>query len=215
VRAVGYLRVSTTAQAESRAGLGAQRAAIEAESARRGWQLVEVLEDAGLSGRSLSGRLGLLEALRRLAEGDADVLVVAKLDRLSRSLVDFAGLLERARREKWAIVALDLGVDTTSGAGELVASVMASVAVWERRTIGARTKEALAVKRAQGVRLGRPPVIGEDVRKHVRRRRKDGLTLRAIAAELDQTGVPTAHGAPRWQPESVRKLLLQGDLRKR
>ena len=211
MRAVGYLRVSTIEQAESRAGLDAQRAAIEGEASRRGWDLVEVLEDAGLSGRSLTGRLGLFDALTRLGKGEADVLFVAKLDRLSRSLADFAGLLERARREGWAVIGLDLGVDTTTPAGELVASVMASVAVWERRAIGERTKEALAVKRAQGVRLGRPPVIGEEVRDHVRRRRTAGLTLRAIAAELDLAGVPTARGGSRWQPETVRKLLAQAD----
>jgi DNA invertase Pin-like site-specific DNA recombinase len=181
VRAVGYLRVSTIEQAESRAGLDAQRAAIERETARRGWELVEVLEDAGLSGRSLTGRLGLSDALRRLAEREADVLVVAKLDRLSRSIFDFSGLIERSRRERWGIVALDLGVDTTSAAGELVANVMAAVSQWERRAIGERTKEALAAKRAQGVRLGRPPAIGEHVRAHVRRRRRAGLSLRAIA----------------------------------
>ena len=107
---------------------------------------------------------GLSEALRTIEGGEADALVVAKLDRLSRSLIDFAGLIERSRRRGWAIVVLDLGVDTTTPVGELVANVMAAVAQWERRAIGQRTREALAVRRAQGVRLGRPRAIPPDVR---------------------------------------------------
>jgi DNA invertase Pin-like site-specific DNA recombinase len=84
---VGYIRVSTAEQADSGAGLEAQRAAITAEAERRGWQLVHVFEDAGASGKSLSGRQGLQEALQAVEEGQAQALVVAKLDRLSRSLL--------------------------------------------------------------------------------------------------------------------------------
>src|SRR4051794_20734736 len=129
MRVVGYARVSTDEQAANGAGLAAQRHAITAEAARRGWDLVAIHED-GASGRSLDGRPGLAAALSAVATGDAEALVVAKLDRLSRSLIDFAGLLERARRDRWAVIALDLGVDTTTPAGELVANVMAAVAQW-------------------------------------------------------------------------------------
>lgn len=91
-----------------------------------------------------------------LQRGDACTLVVSKLDRLSRSLVQFAELMERSRRKGWSLVALDLGVDTSTPAGEMMASVLASFAQYERRLIGQRTRDALAVKREQGVRLGRP-----------------------------------------------------------
>ncbi len=90
----------------------------------------------------------------------ADVLLVAKLDRLTRSLRDFGELAERARKRRWALVCLDLGVDTTTPAGELVAGVVASTAQYERRLIGQRTREALAARRAAGVRLGRPARSG-------------------------------------------------------
>src|SRR6266545_2957767 len=93
VKAVGYIRVSTEEQAEQGVGLSAQRSVIEAEVARRGWTLVQVFEDTA-SGRSLSGRRGLEAALETLEAGTADALVVAKLDRLSRSTKDFAALLE-------------------------------------------------------------------------------------------------------------------------
>jgi DNA invertase Pin-like site-specific DNA recombinase len=89
-----------------------------------------------------------------LEAGQADALVVAKLDRLSRSVGDFAGLMDLARRQGWALIALDLGVDTTTPAGEMMANVMASFAQFERRVIAQRTKDALAQAKARGVRLG-------------------------------------------------------------
>jgi DNA invertase Pin-like site-specific DNA recombinase len=153
---VGYVRVSTAEQADSGAGLEAQRAAVSVEATRRGWDLVHVYEDPGVSGKSVSGRPGLREALEAVEQGEAEALVVSKLDRLSRSLLDFSTLMERSRRKGWAIVALDLALDTSTPSGELMASVLATFSQYERRLIGARTRDALAVKRAQGVVLGRP-----------------------------------------------------------
>ena len=82
--------------------------------------------------------------------GEADAVVVAKLDRLSRSVVDAGRLLEEARKRGFNIVALDLGLDLSTPTGELVANVLAAVAQWERRMIGQRTSEALQVKIAGG-----------------------------------------------------------------
>jgi DNA invertase Pin-like site-specific DNA recombinase len=209
VRVVGYARVSTDEQAATGASLTAQRDEIAQEAARRGWDVVAVHEDGGTSARTLDGRPGLSAALRSAAAGDADALVVTKLDRLSRSLIDFAGLLERARREGWAVIALDLGVDTTTPAAELVANVMAAVAQWERRAIGERTRAALAVRRRDGVRLGRPPVVGPVIRARVVSERAAGRTFRAIAAQLTADGIPTAHGGASWGGETIRQLCRQ------
>src|SRR3954471_3387194 len=90
---VAYVRVSTDEQADSGAGLTAQRAAISAEAARRGWTVIAWHEDAGISGKSIAGRPGLGAALEAVETGQAAGIVVAKLDRLSRSLADFAGLM--------------------------------------------------------------------------------------------------------------------------
>jgi DNA invertase Pin-like site-specific DNA recombinase len=150
-----YARVSTSEQADSRAGLEAQREAIEREARRRGWTLVETIEDAGYSAKDLP-RPGIQRALQVLERGDAKALVVAKLDRLSRSMIDFTGLMNRASRENWALVALDMAVDTTTPAGEAMANVLATFAQFERRLVGQRTREALAQKKAQGVRLRTP-----------------------------------------------------------
>jgi DNA invertase Pin-like site-specific DNA recombinase len=206
LRAVGYIRVSTDEQTDSGLGLEAQNAAIQDEIARRGWDLVQVFTDTA-SGRSLSRRPGLEGALTTLESGGASALVVSKLDRLSRSTKDFATLMDRAQTRGWAPVVLDLGVDTTTPAGELVASVMVSVAQWERRAIGQRTREALAAKKAQGVTLGRPRQLPEAVRRRIARMRNRGLTFRAIAEALNLKGVPTAQGGAKWYASTVRKVL--------
>jgi len=209
LRAVGYTRVSTDDQANSGAGLAAQTQAITSECAGRGWELLEVCEDAGVSGKSMKRRPGLLSALSLVETGEAGVLVVAKLDRLSRSLIGFATLMEQSRRQGWALVALDLGVDTSAPSGKLVANVMASVAEWERDVIGQRTREGLLAKRAQGVRLGRPRQLPEELRNRIRAMRKAGASYPRIANTLNGERVPTAHGGRRWYPATIRKLLLE------
>jgi DNA invertase Pin-like site-specific DNA recombinase len=163
-KVVGYARVSTDSQGANGSSLEAQRLAIEQACEARGWVLVQIEEDV-LSGRNMK-RPGLQRALDACASGEVAGVVVAKLDRLSRSLIDFAGLLERARREGWNVVALDLGVDLSTPSGELVAAVMASVAQWERRVISERTKTALAVVKAKGEKkIGRKPSIAPDLAK--------------------------------------------------
>lgn len=204
-KVVGYIRVSTDEQGDSGAGLEAQRAAIAAEAKRRGWHLVEILEDTA-SGKTMTRRPGLAAALQRLESGAADALAVAKLDRLSRSLLDFAGLVERSRKQGWQLVALDLGVDTTTPAGEMMANVLAAFAQFERRLISQRTSDALKVKRAQGVRLGRPRTLSTSVRR-ILQERQNGLTLAAIADGLNRDAVPTAQGGARWWPRTVSKIL--------
>ena len=84
-------------------GLDAQREAITAEAERGGWDLVAIVEDRGYSAKDLK-RPGIQNALAQLEAGEADALVTAKVDRLSRSTLDFAGLIERAQREGWEIV---------------------------------------------------------------------------------------------------------------
>jgi DNA invertase Pin-like site-specific DNA recombinase len=171
---------------------------------------LEIVEDAGHSAKSLE-RPGITAALEKLDGGQAGALVVAKLDRLSRSLLDFASLMERARRKGWALIALDLGVDTTTPSGEMMANVLATFAQFERRMIGQRTKDALAEKRAAGVRLGRPRSLPEGVVRRIVRERAKGSTLQAIADRLNTEGVPTAQGGAEWRPSSVRAVVESAD----
>jgi DNA invertase Pin-like site-specific DNA recombinase len=211
VRAIGYVRVSTTEQADSGAGLAAQRAAIEAAVAAKGWELVEVFEDAGVSGKALAGRQGMGDALAVLASGGADVIVAAKLDRFSRSVTDFAALIERAKRGGWALAALDVDIDMTTPTGELMATVIAAMAQYERRLIGQRTRDALAAKRAEGVRLGRPRQLPATVVARIVARRGEGVSMSAIARELNADGVPTAQGGAMWRQSSIAAVLRSAE----
>jgi DNA invertase Pin-like site-specific DNA recombinase len=205
---IGYIRVSTDQQAESGAGMAAQRSSIRRQCEQHGWELAAIYEDNGASAKTLKGRPGLSEALVVLANGDAAALVVAKLDRLARSVHDFAGLVRIAERERWGIVALDLGVDMTTPTGGLLANVTASVAEWERRIISQRTSEALAQRRAAGVRLGRPRSLDPAIADRIHRRRTKGATLQAIADELNAGSISTPTGRV-WSPALVRKIALQ------
>ena len=209
MRVIGYVRVSTDEQKNSGAGLAAQRTAIEAECVRRGWQLVSVEEDAGYSAKDLK-RPGVQIALETLRRGDAGALVVAKLDRLSRSMLDFTAVMAKASKQGWALVALDCAVDTTTPAGEAMANVLATFAQFERRLIGQRTREALAAKRAAGVQLGRPTTMPGNVRVRIDAERGEGLTLAAIADGLNADEIPTAQGGRRWWPSTVRAALRSG-----
>lgn len=204
---VAYIRVSTDDQGANGAGLDAQKAVIEAECSRRGWTLLRTEQDT-LSGKSVN-RPGLQAALDSCRSGEANGIVVAKLDRLSRSIVDFGHLLEEAQKEGFNVVALDLGLDLSTPQGELVANVIASVAQWERRIIGQRTREALAAKKRQGVAIGRPPTLPAKVVARIKRQRKAGKTFAEIAEALNRDQVPTAQGGRAWYPATVRAVLLR------
>ena len=110
--AVGYVWVSTEEQATSGLSLESQRVAIDTECRRRRLPLLAVHEDAGMSSNNLD-RPGLARALEDLAAGAASALMVAKLDRLSRSVHDASGVMLQAQRQGWGLIALDVAVDTT------------------------------------------------------------------------------------------------------
>ena len=204
---VGYLRCSTEEQADSGAGLLAQEAAIRAECARRGLSLLAMHTDAGVSGKSLV-RPALTAALEDLDNGNGDVLMVAKLDRLTRSVHDATGLMMRSEKGGWGLVALDAPVDTTTPAGRAMAQILSVFAELERRLIGERTKAALAIKRDQGVVLGRPRMLSETVVARIVRERKAGKTWTAIADGLNADRVATAQGGSRWWPATVRTVAM-------
>lgn len=203
MRVRAYLRVSTVEQADSGLGLEAQRSKILAEAQHRGWEDVEVYADEGVSGKSLN-RPAMQRLLGDVRRGD--VVVVSKLDRLSRSLLDAVGLMDQAKRRGWGLVALDLGVDTTTPTGRLVANVMASVAEWEREIIGQRTSEALQAAKAAGRRLGRTSLLPVEVQERIEAERAEGLTLQQIADGLNADAVPTPFNG-KWWPSSIASVL--------
>lgn len=202
---IGYTRVSTDAQADSGAGLDAQQTHLRAGDGTR-YTLVDIITDAGVSARTLN-RPGLNNLLARLERGEASGLVVAKLDRVARSAIGFATLLELFDKKGWVLIALDLGVDTSTPSGRLVANVMMAVAQWERETIGVRTREALAAKKASGVRLGRRSTVPDSVRSRIVTLRDAGMSWARIADTLNTEGVPTGQGGSAWRDSSVRACI--------
>ena len=204
---VGYLRVSTEEQADSGAGLAVQEAAIRAECQRRELPLLVLHTDAGISGKSLV-RPALTAALEDLDARRGDVLMVAKLDRLTRSVHDASGLMQRSEKSGWGLVALNAPVDTTTPAGRAMAQILSVFAELERRLIGERTKAALAVKKSQGVVLGRPRTLPDKVVQRIVRERAKGRTWSAIADGLNGDGIATAQGGLRWYPATVRSVAV-------
>jgi DNA invertase Pin-like site-specific DNA recombinase len=204
--AIGYVRVSTADQGDTGAGLEAQRQAIEQAARQRRWTLLGTYEDVA-SGKTLNGRKQLEQALAELRAGRAHALLVAKLDRVSRSVKDFARLLEDSQRQSWALVALDFDLDTSTPAGELVAHVMMAVAQWERRVIGQRTREGLAVKRAQGVKLGGRRLVTSELEARIVQLRRQGLSFETIADLLTIEGVSTPKGGRVWGWTTVKQIV--------
>lgn len=226
-RVVGYIRVSTEQQADGGVSLAAQRSKLEAYALALDLELVAVHVDPGVSAKTLA-RPGLQAALAALAAGEADGLLVAKLDRLTRSVRDLGDLVDRYFASRFSLLSVADAIDTRSAAGRLVLNVLTSVAQWERDATGERTRTALDHLRKSGVRLGAPalgwhrsPETDADGRRilrsadreaatvaRIRELSGEGLSLRAICARLDAEGLGTKRGG-RWAPKTVRAVLLR------
>lgn len=193
-----YIRVSTEEQAASGAGLEAQRATITAECERRNWTITSWHCDEGISGsKDVDHRPALTAALDAIEAGTA-VLMVAKSDRLARSLRTLLAVIERVEGCGGGVVGVDGTIDTSSAAGRFQTQIMGSVAELERNLISDRTKAALAVKRSQGVTLGRPRTVPDDVVERIVRLRAAGATWQGIADYFNDEGVPTGQGGQWW-----------------
>src|ERR1700688_2244349 len=151
---IGYVRVSTDRQAEQGVSLEAQEAKIRAMGTVQGADLLEVIVDGGESAKSLN-RPGLQRLLALVNAGKIDAVIVAKLDRLTRSVKDLCGLLELFEKRKVALISVAEALDTGSAAGRLVIThSWGAVSQWEREAIGERIRDALRHKRSQGQRVG-------------------------------------------------------------
>jgi site-specific DNA recombinase len=153
MQAIGYVRVSTDRQAEQGVSLEAQEAKIRAMATVQSAELLDVIVDGGESAKSLN-RPGLQRLLDLINAGKVDAVIVAKLDRLTRSVKDLCGLLELFEKRKVALVSVAESLDIGSAAGRLVITIMGAVSQWEREAIGERTRDALRHKRGKGERVG-------------------------------------------------------------
>jgi DNA invertase Pin-like site-specific DNA recombinase len=152
MKAAGYGRVSTEKQADFGVSLEAQSEKVRAMAVVQGAELAEVIVDAE-SAKSLA-RPGMYRLLSLVDSGVVDTVIIAKLDRLTRSVKDLAELLERFSRRGVSLVSVAESLDTGTAAGRLVLNIMTAVSQWEREAIGERTRDALRYKRANGERVG-------------------------------------------------------------
>lgn len=209
MRVIGYTRVSTDEQGRSGLGLAAQRRTIEERSAGKGWEVIW-MSDEGASAKNLA-RPELQRALVALESGQANAIVVAKLDRLSRSVMDFGHLVEISRKQRWGLVVLDFDFDTTTAAGRMFAGVMMQFAQFERELASERTVAALAAARERGVRLGRPRSLSPASEARVRELRRAGHSFAAVADVLNAEDCPTAHGG-RWHASTVARIVKREEV---
>ena len=151
--AIGYARVSTDRQADQGVSLDAQTAKIRAMATVQGAELLDVVVDGGESAKSMN-RAGLQRVLDLVRDGKVESVIVAKLDRLTRSVKDLCELLELFEKRRVALVSVAESLDTSTAAGRMVITIMGAVSQWEREAIGERTRDALRHKRANGERVG-------------------------------------------------------------
>jgi len=206
MKALIYTRVSTEEQGVSRNGLESQLATCQEYASRIGVEVSQVIEEV-VSGAKMTNRPLLINALSALKSGEAKVLIVSKLDRLSRSVSDLCYLLEVSEKEGWSLVILDLNIDCTTSSGRMQAQIQATFAEFERRRIGERTKDGLAIAKAKGVKLGgSKPVIPFETVQLIALARQADKTFRQIADDLNALLITTSTGTA-WSAGSVNWVL--------
>jgi DNA invertase Pin-like site-specific DNA recombinase len=204
---IAYLRVSTAEQVKSGAGLAAQRTAIEAWAATRGYQVIGWCIDAGVSGSvAPADRPELARALEMLRTGTASHLLVGRVDRVSRKAFDLLGMVRDAENQGWSLASADGTVDMTTPAGRAMLTTQAAFAELERDLIRARVREALAERRAAGVVLGHPVEQSEETVARIVAEHEAGDSNSQIARRLNLAGITTPRGKS-WYPASISQVL--------
>jgi site-specific DNA recombinase len=211
VQVYGYTRVSTDEQARDGVSLAMQQAKLEAYAVVKDWTLVEVIRDEGVSAKSL-WRPGLERMVAQITAKEVDVVMIYKLDRLTRSVVDLGKLLELFKRQRVDLVSLQESLDATTATGRLMMHLLASVSQWEREVIAERTRDALQHLKAQGKRYchaafdEHPDAAA--LLTQMQAERAAGRLYEAIADGLNTAGMPTVVSG-RWQGNTVQRILLR------
>lgn len=225
-KAIGYVRVSSEQQAAEGVSLDAQRHKLRDYCRAMDIELVDIVADEGYSASTLK-RPGLQSALTMLRKGQADSLIIVKLDRLTRCVKDLGLLCEQyfGDSKPYTLLSLSDAIDTRSASGKLVLNVLTSVAQWEREAISDRTREAMGHLKRQGVRVGGAPygwrysdtpdasgrryLVEDPAEQRAIQRacelHKQGLSPERIAVCLTQEGLPSR--GPRWYKRTLYTLL--------
>ena len=209
-KALLYARVSTQMQVEDGVSLGAQERQLIQAAEMYGFTEHEVVLEEGRSGKNVSGRPKLIDALKQLDEGKADALIVTRIDRLARSTKDFLDIVDRAGKNEWRLIMLDLNLDTSTYQGRFVVTIMSALAEMERGIIAERAKDIHKDRREQGVVWGKDigprPMYPPQVREQLLIHRRKGMSFQAIADTLNVNGVLAPRGGT-WYASSVRNAI--------
>jgi DNA invertase Pin-like site-specific DNA recombinase len=207
-----YARVSTQMQVNDGMSMEAQEKTLRNAAEFSGFTSVEILLEEGRSGKSISGRPVLRDALSRLDKGDAHALIVTRIDRLARSTTDFLSIVDRAAKNNWRLVLLDLNLDTSTYQGRFVTTIMSALAEMERGIIAERQKDVHKHRRDSGqvwgVDLGPKKRISEEVLNRIYAERAAGQSMNGIARILNGEGIPAAYGG-KWSASSIKYVLDQ------
>ena len=199
-RAVGYVCVPSPSNGELRA----RSETLEAACRERGLALASIVHDVDAAGADQ--RPALAWALEQLAAGRAEVLIVPRLRDLSSQVANLVPLLRWFDSERRTLIALDLGLDTSTEAGRLAAVAIVGVGGWEHERISERTRRGLEAARSRGGAQSRTAVADiPELQERIAQLRADGMTLQAIADVLNEEGVPTLRGGAMWRPSSVQR----------
>ena len=202
-----YARLSTQAQADEGQSLATQTTRMLAACQEHSWQPVGVDLDDRHSGRG-GERPGLYRSLERIASGGADLLVVADVDRLTRSVPDWHALLRWFDDAGADVFDVGLQQYLCSEPGRTVASWIVQGAEREAAKTAERTRAGLQHKRARGGVTGRPAVWDEpQIAARIQGLRAGGMSLQGICNVLNADRVPTRRGAPQWRPSALQTTL--------
>lgn len=179
-----------------------QHRRVKEVAAARGWSVV-ARESEMVSSRKR--RPALERCIDGCKSGKYDAVVVSKLDRVSRSVYEFLGILGQAANEGWSLICLDPEVDMTSPYGKAMATISATFAELERDLISQRTKDGIAQRRLTKPEWGRERLIPQKVVDEISRWTKHGYKSEEIAHLLELSGTPTASGQP-WTGSMVRYI---------
>lgn len=209
-RALLYARVSTSMQVNEGVSLDVQERQLVNAAEFHGFTEWELVREEGRSGKSITGRPALTEALRALEAKEADALIVTRIDRLARSTTDFLDIVDRANKGGWRLIMLDLNLDTSTYQGRFVVTVMSALAEMERGIIAARQKDVHKDRRDRGVvwgvDMGPKNKTPLEVKDRILSSRVKGMSYREIADALNADGIPTQNGR-KWHPSTVKNIV--------
>ncbi len=207
-----YARVSTQLQVNDGVSLDVQERQLQQAAELAGFTDIELVREEGRSGKSISGRPALTETLKRLDAGEAQALFVTRIDRLARSTQDFLSIVDRANKNGWRLVMLDLNLDTSSYQGRFVVTIMSALAEMERGIIAERQRDVHKDRRARGivwgVDMGPKNKTPEEIKQRVLSERASGASYKTIADGLNRDEIPTQN-LRKWYPTTVKNLLEQ------